>query len=45
MNTFWEFLIALSGIEDYVGRITNDGELEIKPKSDLAPKDLVIGPR
>lgn len=43
MGSFWEFLIALSGIEDYVGRITRSGELELKPKSELTPKDVVIG--
>jgi hypothetical protein len=43
MGTFWDFLIALSGIDDYVGQYNKDRELVLKPRSELTPKDIVIG--
>jgi hypothetical protein len=42
-DNFWAFLIALSEIEDYVGRVNpQTGELEIKHKDEITPQDNVI---
>jgi hypothetical protein len=39
----WDVIIALSGIDDYVGQINKDRELVLKPRSELTPRDIVIG--
>lgn len=40
--SIWDILHALSGLDDYVGRINKDRELVIKPKSEIKPTDRVI---
>lgn len=44
--TFWAFLEALSGLEDYVGRYNPaTKELEIRHIADLPPTAKIIGKR
>lgn len=43
--TIWDILHALSGLDDYVGRFNEKRELVIKPKSDIKPTDVVLGPK
>lgn len=40
--TFWDFLVALSGLDDYAGRINAAGELELCRKSDLPAHAILI---
>lgn len=39
----WDIIRALSGLEDYVGQVNKDRELVIKPKTEITPRDVVIG--
>lgn len=44
--TFWDFLIALTDLEEYVGRYNpTTKELEIRHRADINPNDRVIEPR
>lgn len=41
--TIWDIVHALSGLDDYVGQFNKDRELVIKPKTEITPKDIVVG--